>query len=751
MNLYLLPKEKIAEQPFPGLRPYKTSEWQTFFGRDSQVAEVLKIMEVKNFLAVIGSSGTGKSSLVRAALIPQLFGGYLKNAGNKWDIAVCRPGNDPIRNLAASIASLECDTTETEVLFPLIDKYEPILTESVYGLIEAKKTLNAVDNGVNKNLLVIVDQFEELFRFKRHHPEMPNIESHFVNLLIKAASITPAGEEKSNLYVILTMRSEFLGDCVKYRGLPEIINKGQYLVPQLTRGQIREVIEKPLEFIDYKISPQLTEYLINEVESATIRENLDQLPILQHALMRTYNHARAKGKDTIELDDYNDTGGMQLALAKHADEIYDNLSKDNEEQCLEKQAASIIFKCLTETKGDGKGGRSPIAVKEIYEICKGIDANKDLVDIVINAFRDTEVSFIMPPKTTTISDDLIIDISHESLMRNWKRLKDWMQDEFRNGVRYRRLAERRLDFEKEENETKKSESFVQGILLSDLEKWRNVRYHNAFWAKRYHNLIYQGENEKLGEHNSHEQEFKRNISFLDQSIAFQEKKQIERDAARDAENEKQRAAALKIDEDAKRKKRTTWIIGISSLLAIFFLGLALYATQQSKRAKQQSFEATTQRKKAEENTEKARLAEDSATRSAEIAYFQKNRADSLLKEAEKQTELAKKESKRAIASGIESERLFNELADTMVVLKEKTKDLQRKELKELLSIDSAWYYGNNVLNESHKEHIVNKLYPYFYEGRSKDEPDYISFIQSMEMLNLGTKETTDNFINESIN
>src|SRR5437868_13764205 len=96
-TISLLSEEQIALKPFPGLRPFKTSEFQLFKGRDGQAEELLKRLKENHFLAVIGSSGTGKSSLVRAALIPQLFGGFLQKAVSKWKIAICRPGKDPIK------------------------------------------------------------------------------------------------------------------------------------------------------------------------------------------------------------------------------------------------------------------------------------------------------------------------------------------------------------------------------------------------------------------------------------------------------------------------------------------------------------------------------------------------------------------------------------------------------------------------------------------------------------------------------
>src|SRR6185295_14356408 len=111
---------------------------------------------------------------------------------------------------------------------------------------------------------------------------------------------------------IITMRSEFLGDCVKYRGLPEAINEGQYLVPQLTRNQVKEVIEGPINLAGKKISPGLVELLVNEIEESKLKENLDQLPILQHALMRTYQEAMSHRPDTeISVKHYEKIGEME--------------------------------------------------------------------------------------------------------------------------------------------------------------------------------------------------------------------------------------------------------------------------------------------------------------------------------------------------------------------------------------------------------------------------------------------------------
>lgn len=475
-TISFLSKTAIEKMPYPGLRPFKTSEFQLFNGRDGQAEELISRLRQNHFLAVIGSSGTGKSSLIRAGVIPQLLAGYLQEAGTNWDVAVCRPGKNPVENLAVALARVKCRSNEPEKIKQDFALAEPMLSRSIYGILDFNEVLNGPDKpkGEKSNLLIIVDQFEELFRFNRDNLGKPDIENHFVNLLLKASA-----NPDLSIYVIITMRSEFLGDCIKYRGLPEAINEGQYLVPQLSREQIKEVIEDPIIIAGKKVAAGLVELLVNEIEESKVKKDLDQLPILQHALMRTYQNAMKENATEITYEHYLATGGLKNALANHAQLRYSNLGDGVSEESVKQKIAKVIFQALTDASTDQKKGRRPTELSILYNISASLNVSEAEVNEVVNHFRDTETSFIMPPSNTTLFPSLIMDISHESLMRQWDRLKGWLTAEAENAKILLRLSE----YQKLNRQGEKD--YLEGKELQQMKEWLTSFKPQDEWAVRY--------------------------------------------------------------------------------------------------------------------------------------------------------------------------------------------------------------------------------------------------------------------------
>ena len=255
MDLTLDGMPSASANPYPGLRPFLPHEEHLFFGRDLQVDGMIAKLERTRFLAVVGTSGSGKSSLVNCGLRPALSRGRMVSAGPAWCFAPFRPGNRPIRALAQALADALKLPAPDVGRFSAADFVENTLRSSPLGLIDV-----CAEAGLppGTQLLVIVDQFEELFRYRAlaARPDAPadadgDPATAFVNLLLEARA------QDAPIHIVLTMRSDFLGDCARFAGLPEAINQGQYLVPRMSRDERRAAIAGPARVCGADIAPTL--------------------------------------------------------------------------------------------------------------------------------------------------------------------------------------------------------------------------------------------------------------------------------------------------------------------------------------------------------------------------------------------------------------------------------------------------------------------------------------------------------------
>jgi hypothetical protein len=213
------------ENPYPGLRPYQADETHLFFGRDEQTLELLRRLQRSRFLAIVGASGSGKSSLVRAGLLHGLFGGFMAGGGSQWRVVDLRPGMNPIGNLAHA---LDLPGALRDKGCPPDDSFtDTTLRRSGLGLVQAAREAR-LDPG--DRVLVLVDQFEELFRAIEvdSSARLGDDATAFVKLLLEASH-----QNELPIYVVLTMRSDFLGECARFPDLSEAISDGLYLIPRL--------------------------------------------------------------------------------------------------------------------------------------------------------------------------------------------------------------------------------------------------------------------------------------------------------------------------------------------------------------------------------------------------------------------------------------------------------------------------------------------------------------------------------------
>ena len=579
----------VSLNPFPGLRSFEEDEDYLFFGRERQVDELLKKLGSTRFLAVIGASGSGKSSLVKCGLIPSLHSGIITKAGSNWRIAVFRPGNNPIGNMAEILAQPDILYGEEAADIPYRPIIESTLRRSDLGLIETTRqsTLRP-----NENLLIVVDQFEELFRFSKY--EKNSLKAKKDSLAFIRLLLTAYKQKDIPIYIVLTMRSDFLGDCTEFIGLPEAINEGQYLIPRMRREEIRMAITGPIAVGGAEITPLLLSHLLNDT-----KDNPDQLPILQHALMRTWYYWKQQDeKEALDLRHYEAIGKMSKALSQHAEEAYEELGKEEQ-----KNICKILFKSLTDKISDGRGTRRPTKLGEIAQLA---EVSKEALIKVIDVFRKPGRSFLMPPHDVALTEDSVIDISHESLMRIWIRLVKWTDEEAQSAETYLRLAEAA-----ERHQDGKGGLWRNPELEFTL-RWQEEHQPNQVWATRY------------------DPSFERAISFLDHSKA-----------AFDFELEQ------KEKRQKRRLKRSRMIIGFSSVAAILFLFLSLFtftlkleADKQQQIAQEQKVIAEEEKVRAEENEEEARKQQQTAEEQKAIAEQEKTKAEQSEQKAVQQQEIA---------------------------------------------------------------------------------------------------------------
>ena len=534
--------DSLLTNPFPGLRPFREDEEHLFFGRENQVDAMVNKLADTRFLAVVGTSGSGKSSLVNCGLRPALRQGLMARAGTAWRMAQFRPGNDPIGVMARALAQDGVLFREhAEEGLTLAEIIETTLRMSKVGLIDICEQAGL---GKGVNLLVVVDQFEELFRYRAlaaaGREGAKNISEDaaaFVNLLLEVKE-----RATCQIYVVLTMRSDFLGDCTQFPGLAEAINVGQYLVPRMTRDERRAAIEGPIRVGGTEIAPVLLTRLVNDVG-----DNPDQLSILQHALNRTWALWQNEGsKGPLDLTHYEAIGTMAHALDQHAEQAYAELGTTRQQQICEK-----LFKALTDKANDPRGVRRPTS---LGELCGLADAKAAEVADVIGVFRDPTRSFLMPPTGEALEAWTVIDISHESLMRVWQRLIKWTDEEARSARTYCRLAD-----------TADLHAAGNANLLRDPElqvalDWRQKSQPNETWASRYH------------------PGFAAAMRFLTESSEAREAERAERERQRQREREAEREKA---EAQARYARLMGWAALVSGALALVALGGGIWAFRAS--------------------------------------------------------------------------------------------------------------------------------------------------------------------------
>ena len=443
----------------------------------------------------------------------------------------------------------------------------------------------------------------------------------------------PSTSGRCPIYVVLTMRSDFLGDCARFTGLAETINNGEYLVPKLNREQLRQAIEGPARVAGGGVSRRLIQRLLNDVG-----EQSDQLPVLQHALMRSWEHRVALSHATateVDLEDYESVGTMANALSNHADEVLDAL--EQQEDSAIRGTVRRLFKTLTERGDDNRGVRRPTRLSDLAAIT---GAPVETLTAIIDAYRAPGRTFLMPSADTPLDAGTFIDISHESLMRVWQRLRRWVADEAQSVRIYRRLSDTASLWSQGEA------GLYRDPDLQIAMGWVETEHPNAAWGARF------------------DGDYDVALSFLKQSGEAQHAAEVAAESARQRELEQAQALAAAETQRAtlqqRAARRMRYIsagvaaIALAALVAfVFALNAQQEATRQGKLAKQNAQKARASQQVAQENETKARA-------SQQVAQQNEAKARSAAVETQKQAVAARAAEKQAQENAVAAQRSADE-------------------------------------------------------------------------------------------
>jgi energy-coupling factor transporter ATP-binding protein EcfA2 len=460
--------------PFPGLRPFHITaaedESLIFYGRNRAKDEILGRLNSSHLVFVVGPSGCGKSSLVKVGVIPALEAGLLTRPGSNWRTAEMRPGDRPVRNLASALATLRTDASGSDVSGQLYD----MLCSDDNGLWLVAETL--APRAAPNPLLILIDQFEEVFASQ--------VSEQSESKLLLELIVTFWTKAHPNLFLVVNMRTDFLEKCANFPKLADVINATLFITPVLRDSELKSVISLPPEPYHGAVEEKLVKAIVKDA-SSEIGYNPDHLPLMQHALSWLWNNAiSAAGLSNspprpdapsqsimLTYDHYVAHGGLKGILNEHANELLARLSE------REQRIAQVLFTRLSE-RDETRYRRSPTSAAALARLAKCGAAE---LERVVSIFSDPSVCFLDRRPLANGASELI-DVSHESLIRQWDRLRDWADEESEKVRRFRELAASAGQWQLHA----RSSSFLKrGADLAVWRRWWKSQRPTAEWAKRY--------------------------------------------------------------------------------------------------------------------------------------------------------------------------------------------------------------------------------------------------------------------------
>ncbi|WP_223270023.1 nSTAND1 domain-containing NTPase [Nostoc sp. 'Peltigera membranacea cyanobiont' 213] len=418
--------------PYKGLAYFDCTDEDAkyLYGRTALTDELLEKLRKGNFLAVLGASGSGKSSVVRAGLLYELKLGRRLSGSDSWQIKIFRPGQNPLQNLALTFVDEGLSNIERA---SQLDRAEKLL-EGADGL------RKLIDIAKTQRVVLVADQFEEAFTLCQDI----KTRKKFFECLLGALQ-----RNDNKFCLVLTMRADFFGKCVEqeYSGLAQHIQDNLVTVKPMSEPELRDVIIKPAKLVDLEVEPELVEQILKDVNNAP-----GYLPLLQYTLTQLWEQ---RSDNCLRVNTYAKLGGVMGTLQKRATEVYESFSelKDSE---LRQAAVRHIFLNLTQLGDATEDTRRRVLQQDLI--------NQKYPAEVINEVVQKLADERLIVTTKMGAKGTVVDVAYEALIRHWGLLRSWLDDD-----RKMLLQKREIEAvaEKWRDNQKASRFRLQGGFLDD--------------------------------------------------------------------------------------------------------------------------------------------------------------------------------------------------------------------------------------------------------------------------------------------
>tara|TARA_A100001011_G_scaffold344797_1_gene380045 strand:+ start:1189 stop:4302 length:3114 start_codon:yes stop_codon:yes gene_type:complete len=520
----------MESEKMVGLRPYRKEEADIFYGREKEVEGLLQILQKDKLVTVIGAPGTGKSSLINAGLIPRLEEGFLAQAGKQWSVCKFRPGISPIENMAYSLTSTGGLTLDGKSNTEDFSDYHQTLKDlGSLGLVQIY-TKSEVNN--KKNLLIVIDQLEDLFKFNRYFDhEKSEQDDLLINILARTTKI-----KETAIYFAIVIQSDYVSYLSQYAKLQEIISKSQYAVPNFSKAGIKEIIEN--NFLDKGIS--FSNKAFKSIVDIVLADPTF-LPNMQFLFQQIRITKNVNSNQKVEPVDIESLGGVENCLKFAFEGSYQELSEVQKNHFEKICKALYTFDIDQDSRYAQIMSISKVTALSVKEISDVIFIFKSKVnqsfEIIPRAITGVEKN----NKKTLDLDDIINN--KYLLQRNWEREITWQDEEEESFKSFKTFSEITENF----NSGKASLLFTPELELA--KEWVENKFHNSNWAKKYRF------------------NFKNTVDFIYKSIRFHE------------ENREREENRLR-----RKRKTTRLVVSVMSVLILIASALAIRSYFAERRA-----------------------------------------------------------------------------------------------------------------------------------------------------------------------